>query len=159
MSSQVTTSKTKTKQAQGDTSAYNALDSAFRIQPVGVPAAVLGWMNGALGSMVDNWETIAPLVGVPPEHTEALGDVLADRELMQSVHDAWMRRSGFAVSISPDTYYIRTLATGKYTATSELSDGMKYQMGMLKLQPAGTYVRDCGYRHGESIFYVMDPQK
>jgi hypothetical protein len=39
---------------------------------------------------------------------------------------------------------------------TQVPEHIAMQLGMLKLQDVGTYVRDYGYRHSETLFFVME---
>jgi hypothetical protein len=106
--------------------------------------------------MTDNWEAIAPLLGIPPEHHGALGDALADRELMSTVYNTWIARKGYVVHVGAQVHYVLELGTRKVSSVVELPEKLRHPLGMLKLQDSGTYVRDCGYRHDDITFYIME---
>jgi hypothetical protein len=133
----------------------DAVEDVFKYTDVGVPSAIIGWMHKNMGGLVDHWDTLAPLLGIPEEHQEKLGNKLSDRELIQTVSRAWENQQGYIVRVEGKCriYERRTTRTYIYDETPE---EIKYQLGVLKMQDPGTYVRDCGYRHDDVTFYVME---
>ena len=136
--------------------ALDTIDRSFKVMPIGIPPEITGWMHKNMGGLVDHWDTLAPLLGIPEEHHEKLGNKLSERELMHTVYQAWADQHGFVVTVVEGkcrTYECRTTRTYLY---DETPDEIKYQLGVLKMQDPGTYVRDCGYRHDDVTFYVME---
>jgi hypothetical protein len=133
----------------------DAVADVFKYADVGVPGAIIGWMHGNIGGLVDNWSQLAPMLGIPDVLHEKLGNILSERELIQTVSRAWENQQGYVVRVEGKchTYERRTKKAYLY---DETPDEIKYQLGVLKMQDPGTYVRDCGYRHDDVTFYVME---
>lgn len=145
------------------------LEHEFAIQDIenimgglkaGVPAEVADSMSKRLVQMAEHFYTVAELLELPDKDVEALAELLSNALLNKQVRDAWYRGDGMVFirgdkmwdALPPRTHVVR-LAYELDAVPTE----WRRQLGMLQLlETRRTLLKDCGYRHDDKVFYLLE---
>lgn len=122
----------------------------------GLPHRLHQWLGANMGVLVDNWGALVELLGIPAVDAPAMEDNLSDHELIDSVSAPYCARAGYVVAIIGSRLGVLHMLSETVETYTHPPEHIAYQLGMLKLQDVGTFVRDCGYRHSETTFYVLE---
>lgn len=110
--------------------------------------------------MAEHFYTVSELLEIPDKDVEALAEQLSTALLNKQVKDAWHRKEGM-VFIRGDTLWCATPPTVNterlWYETDKVPPEWRRQLGMLQLLNTNrTLLKDCGYRHNDKAFYLLE---
>ena len=110
--------------------------------------------------MAEHFYTVAELLEIPDKDVEVLAEQLSTALLNKQVKDAWHRGEGM-VFIREDAQWAALLPlTGMGSVWYEpdkVPPEWRRQLGMLQLLGTNrTLLKDCGYRHNDKVFYLLE---
>lgn len=110
--------------------------------------------------VAEHFYTVSELLEIPDKDVEALAKQLSTALLNKQVVDAWYRGDGMVFirgekmwdALPPRTHVVR-LAYELDAVPTE----WRRQLGMLQLLGNDrTLLKDCGYRHNDKVFYLLE---
>jgi hypothetical protein len=128
----------------------------------GVPSAVAESMSKRLVQMAEHFYTVAELLELPDKEVEALAAQLSTALLNKQVKDAWYSGKGRVFIRGPELWsvYLPSEYNNSRQAIykpDEVPTEWRRQLGMLQLlNNSRTLLKDCGYRHNDKVFYLME---
>lgn len=136
------------------------LDAALGSLKTGVPAVVADSISKRLVQLAEHFYTLAALLGIPDKEVEALAERLSTTLLNKQVKDAWHRKEGM-VFIRGETTWAAMCPTVHTVRVWYEPDSVptewRRQLGMLQLLSTNrTLLKDCGYRHDDKVFYLLE---
>jgi len=136
--------------------AQHLLEQKLWNTPKYTPPAVRSMFDNNMGALVDNWEAVAEMFKLSPAVTATLGEDLADTELRTSVFKAFNTCAGYVVMRTPHVVAVRDMKTEVTRKHKEVPTKLAHRLAILKMQDPGTYVRNCGYRYDDTLFFIME---
>ena len=147
------------------------LEHEFAIQDIdnimgglktGVPAAVADSMSKRLVQMAEHFYTVAELLELPDKDVEALAELLSNALLNKQVKDAWYSGKGRVFIRGPELWSVYlpsgyNISRQAIYQPDEVPTEWRRQLGMLQLLGNDrTLLKDCGYRHNDKVFYLLE---
>jgi hypothetical protein len=142
----------------------NDIDLVMDRLKTGVPSAVAESMSKRLVQMADHFYTVAELLELPDKDVEALAEQLSTALLNKQVRDAWYSGKGRVFIRGPELWsvYLPSEYNNSRQAIyqpDEVPIEWRRQLGMLQLlEGRRTLLKDCGYRHDDKVFYLMEAE-
>ena len=121
-------------------------------------------MDMRVVQMADHFYTVAELLAIPDKEVEALAEQLSTALLNKQVRDAWYSGKGRVFVRGPELWsvYRPSVVIGGKRAIykpDEVPTEWRRQLGMLQLlNNSRTLMSDCGYRHDDKVFYLMEAE-
>lgn len=117
-------------------------------------------MDLRLVQMAEHFYTVAELLEIPDKNVEALAEQLSTALLNKQVKDAWHRKEG-RVFIRGEAFWFAmppiVNAERLWYETDKVPPEWRRQLGMLQLLDTNrTLLKDCGYRHNDKAFYLLE---
>lgn len=115
--------------------------------------------------MAEHFYTVAELLEIPDKDVEALAEQLSTALLNKQVRDAWYRGEGRVFVQGSERLWSVYLSSAFSTSRQAIyqPDAVptewRRQLGMLQLLNTDrTLLKDCGYRHNDKVFYLLEAQ-
>lgn len=118
-----------------------------------------GIMNELEKYLADNWtDVIDHLRGLGVEDKHIPFDAVETISARHTAHD--MRsyseeKKGYIVIQYEGGYCIEEVKTGENSITNIVPEGIRANLGFLKMQSDGTILKDIGYKKDENTYYVL----
>ena len=110
--------------------------------------------------VAEHFYTISELLEIPNKDVEALAEQLSTALLNKQVVDAWYRGDGMVFIRGEkmwDALPPRTHAARLAYELDAVPTEWRRQLGMLQLLGNDrTLLKDCGYRHNDKVFYLLE---
>jgi hypothetical protein len=119
-------------------------------------------MDMRIVQMADHFYTVAELLAIPDKDVEALAEQLSTALLNKQVKDAWYSGKGRVFIRGPELWSVYLSSGYDYGRQAiykpdEVPTEWRRQLGMLQLlNNSRTLLKDCGYRHTDKVFYLME---
>jgi len=136
------------------------IDNVMGSLRTGIPAELADSMSARLVQLADHFYTVAELLAIPDKEVEALAEKMGVALLNKQVKDAWYAGKGRVFirgekmwdTLPPRTHVVR-LAYELDAVPTE----WRRQLGMLQLlEGRRTLLKDCGYRHDDKVFFLLE---
>jgi len=134
----------------------DAIDRALASAPADLPSALVDHLRNNIPLLADKWDALERLLQIPPAQSDGIWEELSSTELMRETWRAWQAEEGCVIRTQAQGIEVYTLRTRTCEVVEALPPALAYSLGMLKLQEDRTFVRRCGYRHGNGVFYVLE---
>jgi hypothetical protein len=119
-------------------------------------------MDMRVVQMADHFYTVAELLAIPDKDVEALAEQLSTALLNKQVKDAWYSGKGRVFIRGPELWSVYLSSGYDYGRQAiyqpdEVPTEWRRQLGMLQLlEGRRTLLKDCGYRHDDKVFYLLE---
>ena len=126
----------------------------------GLPSDFHHAINLRVVQMAEHFYTISELLEIPNKDVEALAKQLSTALLNKQVVDAWYRGDGMVFIRGEKMWDVlppRTHVAGLAYELDAVPTEWRRQLGMLQLLGNDrTLLKDCGYRHNDKVFYLLE---
>ena len=112
--------------------------------------------------MAEHFYTVAELLEIPDKDVEALAEQLSTALLNKQVRDAWYSSRGRVFIRGPELWSVYlpsgyNISRQAIYQPDEVPTEWRRQLGMLQLLGNDrTLLKDCGYRHNDKVFYLLE---
>lgn len=138
------------------------IDTVMAGLRTGIPLELSDTLSKQLVQVADHFYTIADLLLLPDKQVERLAEQLSDALLNKQVKDAWYRAEGKVFIRGSEGLW--SVYSPRYPQPKraiyqpdEVPPEWRRQLGMLQLLTTNrTLLKDCGYRHNDKVFYLLE---
>lgn len=118
-------------------------------------------MDMRVVQVADHFYTVAELLQIPDKDVEGLAEQLSAALLNKQVRDAWYRAEGMVFVRRDGAPWSAVRPHADTTVVQYEADKVppewRRQLGMLQLLDTNrTLLKDCGYRHNDKAFYLLE---
>lgn len=136
------------------------IDTVIGRLRTGVPHELTDRMSAQIVKVAEHYHTLADLLELKDPEVEQFAEQISIALLYKQVKDSWYRRDG-RVFVRESALWYAMAPTTDATRVWYEPDGVppewRRQLGMLQLLDKDrTCMKDCGYRHNDKVFYVLE---